>query len=129
MVGKIYISKELFINSEYRYTSLSASTAPNLRQKLRVRMINAQGLEEAGVDGGGIFRYCYMSHDQDQVKWLVTHYHVSALESLRNNDGFGGNRVQMHLSYWRKVGLHVQHAFAYISLSYSAKYQRKRTEF
>ena len=30
--------------------------APNLRQKLRVRMINAQGLEEAGVDGGGIFR-------------------------------------------------------------------------
>lgn len=31
-------------------------TAPNLRQKLRVRMINAQGLEEAGVDGGGIFR-------------------------------------------------------------------------
>ena len=32
------------------------SPAPNLRQKLRVRMINAQGLEEAGVDGGGIFR-------------------------------------------------------------------------
>ena len=60
MDGKIYISKELFINSEYRYTSLSASTAPNLRQKLRVRMINAQGLEEAGVDGGGIFRYRYI---------------------------------------------------------------------
>ena len=31
--------------------------APNLKQKVRVRLINAQGLEEAGVDGGGLFRY------------------------------------------------------------------------
>ena len=38
-------------------TTLNFPTAPNLRQKLRVRMINAQGLEEAGVDGGGVFRY------------------------------------------------------------------------
>ena len=37
-------------------TFVSLTTAPNLRQKLRVRMINAQGLEEAGVDGGGVFR-------------------------------------------------------------------------
>lgn len=37
-------------------TFVSLATAPNLRQKLRVRMINAQGLEEAGVDGGGVFR-------------------------------------------------------------------------
>ena len=39
-----------------RFNVRNFSAAPNLRQKLRVRMINAQGLEEAGVDGGGVFR-------------------------------------------------------------------------
>lgn len=29
---------------------------PNLRWKMRVQLTNAVGLDEAGVDGGGIFR-------------------------------------------------------------------------
>jgi ubiquitin-protein ligase E3 C len=29
---------------------------PDLRKKLQVSFINAQGLEEAGIDGGGVFR-------------------------------------------------------------------------
>jgi hypothetical protein len=29
---------------------------PNLRRKIRVSFINAVGLDEAGVDGGGLFR-------------------------------------------------------------------------
>ena len=28
----------------------------DLRQRLRVQLINDQGLEEAGIDGGGLFR-------------------------------------------------------------------------
>lgn len=51
---------DVAINRNYIYQDafdqLTEDKAPNLRQKLRVRMINAQGLEEAGVDGGGIFR-------------------------------------------------------------------------
>jgi hypothetical protein len=31
-------------------------TEPNLRWKMRVQLTNAVGLDEAGVDGGGIFR-------------------------------------------------------------------------
>lgn len=31
-------------------------SAPNIKQKIRIKMINAQGLDEAGIDGGGIFR-------------------------------------------------------------------------
>ncbi|CAH3116275.1 unnamed protein product [Pocillopora meandrina] len=41
---------------QHAFDQLTKDKAPNLRQKLRVRMINAQGLEEAGVDGGGISR-------------------------------------------------------------------------
>ena len=29
---------------------------PNLKLKLRVQLVNAAGLDEAGIDGGGIFR-------------------------------------------------------------------------
>lgn len=51
---------DVTINRNYIYQDafdqLTEDKAPNLRQKLRVRMINAQGLEEAGVDGGGVFR-------------------------------------------------------------------------
>lgn len=51
---------DVTVNRNYIYQDafdqLTEDKAPNLRQKLRVRMINAQGLEEAGVDGGGIFR-------------------------------------------------------------------------
>lgn len=31
-------------------------TEPELRSKMRVQMINTAGLDEAGVDGGGVFR-------------------------------------------------------------------------
>ena len=29
---------------------------PNLKLKMRVQLVNAAGLDEAGIDGGGIFR-------------------------------------------------------------------------
>ncbi len=34
----------------------SSYLEPNLRRKIRVSFINAVGLDEAGVDGGGLFR-------------------------------------------------------------------------
>lgn len=41
---------------EDAFEKLSLDNEPNLRLRLRVQMINQQGLEEAGIDGGGIFR-------------------------------------------------------------------------
>ncbi|XP_070502808.1 ubiquitin-protein ligase E3C [Chironomus tepperi] len=41
---------------EDAFDKLSPENEPNLRTKFRVQMINEQGLEEAGIDGGGIFR-------------------------------------------------------------------------
>ena len=31
-------------------------TEPDLKKRMKIRLINAAGLEEAGVDGGGLFR-------------------------------------------------------------------------
>jgi len=41
---------------EDAFDKLSLENEPNLRARFRVQMINEQGLEEAGIDGGGIFR-------------------------------------------------------------------------
>ncbi|CAG0878960.1 unnamed protein product [Cyprideis torosa] len=41
---------------EDAFEKLSPDNEPNLRKKLRIHMMNAQGLDEAGVDGGGVFR-------------------------------------------------------------------------
>lgn len=41
---------------EDSFEKLSPENEPDLRTKLRVQFINAVGLEEAGVDGGGVFR-------------------------------------------------------------------------
>ena len=36
--------------------AFSVLASADLRKKLRVRLINEQGLEESGIDGGGLFR-------------------------------------------------------------------------
>uniref|UniRef100_A0A6M2E0P6 Ubiquitin-protein ligase E3C n=1 Tax=Xenopsylla cheopis TaxID=163159 RepID=A0A6M2E0P6_XENCH len=41
---------------EDAFDKLSLENEPNLRLKMRVQLVNAAGLEEAGVDGGGMFR-------------------------------------------------------------------------
>lgn len=41
---------------EDAFEKLSADNEPDLRPKLKVQLVNAMGLEEAGIDGGGIFR-------------------------------------------------------------------------
>lgn len=41
---------------EDSFDKLSPENEPNLRTKFRVQMINRHQLEEAGIDGGGIFR-------------------------------------------------------------------------
>lgn len=41
---------------EDAYEKLSPQNEPNLRRKIRVSFINAVGLDEAGIDGGGLFR-------------------------------------------------------------------------
>lgn len=33
-----------------------SNISPDLRKKLRVMFVNAQGLNEPGIDGGGVFR-------------------------------------------------------------------------
>ncbi|CAF0970368.1 unnamed protein product [Rotaria sordida] len=41
---------------EDAFDKLSPKNEPNLQRKLRVSFINAVGLDEAGIDGGGLFR-------------------------------------------------------------------------
>ena len=41
---------------EDSYDKLSKSNEPNLKIKMRVQLVNAVGLDEAGIDGGGLFR-------------------------------------------------------------------------
>ncbi|KAG8224519.1 hypothetical protein J437_LFUL004210 [Ladona fulva] len=41
---------------EDAYEKLSPDNEPDLRLKMRVQMVNAVGMGEAGVDGGGVFR-------------------------------------------------------------------------
>lgn len=41
---------------EDAFEKLSPENEPNLKQSLRVQLVSAIGLDEAGIDGGGIFR-------------------------------------------------------------------------
>lgn len=41
---------------EDSFEKLSPENEPDLKPKLKVQMVNAVGLDEAGIDGGGIFR-------------------------------------------------------------------------
>ena len=41
---------------EDAFDKLSPDNEPNLRLKMRVMLTNAAGLDEAGIDGGGLFR-------------------------------------------------------------------------
>lgn len=41
---------------EDSFDKLSPENEPDLKPKLKVQMVNQMGLEEAGIDGGGIFR-------------------------------------------------------------------------
>ena len=47
----IHICISMIINSLFLFIS-----STDIRQRLRVNLINAQGLDEAGIDGGGLFR-------------------------------------------------------------------------
>ncbi|XP_032221291.2 ubiquitin-protein ligase E3C [Nematostella vectensis] len=38
------------------FDNLNEDAEPNMKKRVRVQLINEQGLEEAGVDGGGLFR-------------------------------------------------------------------------
>ena len=41
---------------EDAFEKLSPENEPNIKLKMRVQLINAAGLDEAGIDGGGLFR-------------------------------------------------------------------------
>lgn len=41
---------------------------PNLKLKLRVQLVNQAGAEEAGIDGGGLFR----EFISELLKWVAT---------------------------------------------------------
>ena len=49
------------INRKYLYQDafdqLSKERCSDIKRVVRVQMINAQGLDEAGIDGGGLFRF------------------------------------------------------------------------
>ncbi|XP_074640383.1 ubiquitin-protein ligase E3C-like [Tubulanus polymorphus] len=49
MIRRNYIYEDAF-------EKLSPDNEPNLKLKMRVQLVNAAGLDEAGIDGGGIFR-------------------------------------------------------------------------
>ena len=44
------------INDKYIITLMYAPTEPNMKKRVQVQLKNFQGLDEAGIDGGGIFR-------------------------------------------------------------------------
>ncbi|KAG8506111.1 Ubiquitin-protein ligase E3C, partial [Galemys pyrenaicus] len=41
---------------EDAYDKLSPENEPDLKKRIRVHLLNAHGLDEAGIDGGGVFR-------------------------------------------------------------------------
>lgn len=47
--------KELCI-CKFLHNLFSLSLEPDLKKRIRVHLLNAHGLDEAGIDGGGIFR-------------------------------------------------------------------------
>ena len=51
---------DLLVRRNYIYGDfferLSRDNEPNLRLKIRVQLVNTAGLDEAGIDGGGLFR-------------------------------------------------------------------------
>ena len=47
---------DLLVRKHYLYEKLSRDNEPNLRLKMRVQLVNAAGLDEAGIDRGGLFR-------------------------------------------------------------------------
>ncbi|XP_046334142.2 ubiquitin-protein ligase E3C-like [Haliotis rufescens] len=49
MIRRNYIYEDAF-------DKLSPENEPNMKLKMRIQLINAAGLDEAGIDGGGIFR-------------------------------------------------------------------------
>ncbi|KAK3089067.1 hypothetical protein FSP39_000528 [Pinctada imbricata] len=49
MIRRNYIYEDAF-------DKLSPENEPDLKKKMRVQLVNAAGLDEAGIDGGGIFR-------------------------------------------------------------------------
>ena len=53
-------SIDLHVRRDYiyedAYDKLSPDNEPNLRMKMRVQLVNVAGLDEAGIDGGGLFR-------------------------------------------------------------------------
>lgn len=51
----------VFIHTKLKQTIASEflspfSAEPDLKKRIRVHLLNAHGLDEAGIDGGGIFR-------------------------------------------------------------------------
>ena len=54
-------SLNISVNRKYlyqdAYDQLSAERESDIKRVVRVQMINTQGLDEAGIDGGGVFRY------------------------------------------------------------------------
>lgn len=52
----IHISVRRSYLYEDAFEKLSPENEPELRLKMRVQLVNTAGLEEAGVDGGGLFR-------------------------------------------------------------------------
>ena len=57
--------ESITINRKYLYQDafdqLSKERRADIKQVVRVQMINAQGLDEAGIDGGGVFRLVLLS--------------------------------------------------------------------
>ena len=53
-------SINITVNRKYlyqdAYDQLSQDRADDIKKVIRIHMINAQGLDEAGIDGGGVFR-------------------------------------------------------------------------
>ncbi|EFN77772.1 ubiquitin-protein ligase E3C isoform X1 [Harpegnathos saltator] len=56
MLPAIQISVRRNYLYEDAFEKLSPENEPELRMKMRVQLVNTAGLEEAGVDGGGLFR-------------------------------------------------------------------------
>lgn len=43
-------------HAKYSFIFFISISEPDLKKRIRVHLLNAHGLDEAGIDGGGIFR-------------------------------------------------------------------------
>lgn len=55
-ISRLFISHFFLYQYKFLLVLFVLTLEPDLKKRIRVHLLNAHGLDEAGIDGGGIFR-------------------------------------------------------------------------